>query len=206
MKINNLSITLKTNYEVLKQLCEERKSTRIFSEREVSQTDIEKIRQIALTTPYASGKKSFDLLIIKDKRKIKELSEIIEKKSLILSEKLPEEYQSPFLNYSKSFVAFDDAPVLFVPTFRVVPSMSIMLRELPSDDFEFIKSWERDNFTKSISAMCTLILLAAQSLNLASCYMTGALIAGTELNDVISVKKGQEIAAIIPIGYPKEVN
>jgi nitroreductase len=47
-----------------------------------------------------------------------------------------------------------------------------------------------------------LILLAAESLGLGACYMTGPLIAGEELAQITGLSAGQEIGAIIPIGYP----
>ncbi len=66
-----------------------------------------------------------------------------------------------------------------------------------------LRQWERDNFTKSISCVVMLVLLAAESLGLGACYMTGPLIAEKEIGKIINIKKGRNIGAIIPLGYPK---
>jgi nitroreductase len=71
------------------------------------------------------------------------------------------------------------------------------------DPDESISLWERDNFTKSISCVALLIILAAESLGLASCYITGALIAEEELGRIFNIKTGRNIGAVIPVGLKK---
>jgi nitroreductase len=61
--------------------------------------------------------------------------------------------------------------------------------------------WERDTAVKSISCVCMLILLAAESLGLGACYMTGPLIAEHIIKNHIKIKPGRSVAAIIPVGY-----
>jgi nitroreductase len=46
-----------------------------------------------------------------------------------------------------------------------------------------------------------LILLAAESLGLAACYMTGPLLAQTEIAHLLNVKRGRDVAAVIPVGF-----
>jgi len=46
-----------------------------------------------------------------------------------------------------------------------------------------------------------LLLLAAQSIGLNACYLTGPIIAQNEILKLINAKQGKEIGAIIPIGY-----
>jgi hypothetical protein len=65
-------------------------------------------------------------------------------------------------NYARNFTFFRPAPAVFVPVFRVAPSLSLML---PEPDMEILR-WERDTFAKSISCPTMLILLAAESLGL----------------------------------------
>jgi nitroreductase len=47
-----------------------------------------------------------------------------------------------------------------------------------------------------------LILLAAQSQGLGSCYMTGPLMAQPDLADVLQLPKDRQIGALIPVGKP----
>jgi nitroreductase len=64
-----------------------------------------------------------------------------------------------------------------------------------------ILQWERDNYTKSISCVAMMVLLAAESLGLGACYMTGPLIAQNQIMEIAKTKPGREIGALIPIGY-----
>jgi nitroreductase len=72
------------------------------------------------------------------------------------------------------------------------------------DSDEQILQWERDTYVKSISCVAMLILLAAESLGLGGCYMTGPLLAEKHIKATLHIKQGRDIGAIIPVGYPKE--
>ncbi|MBP5210361.1 MAG: nitroreductase family protein, partial [Bacteroidales bacterium] len=60
---------------------------------------------------------------------------------------------------------------------------------------------ERDNLTKSLSCVAMMILLAAESLDLGACYMTGPLVAGKKLNQELEIRDNFILGAIIPIGF-----
>ena len=75
--------------------------------------------------------------------------------------------------------------------------MKSILREQATDD---ILSWEHDNLTKSLSCVAMMILLAAESLGLGACCMTGPLLAGKELNGILGLREFFLLGAIIPVG------
>ncbi len=187
-------------YDALLQICQHRSSTRSFSARPLLMKDIEKIRSIAMTSPYASGKKNWELNIITDGCLIKKMSQAVQDHVEQMKAQVREDLIDEFMNYAKNFHAFNEAPALFVPTFRIAPSLSLMV----SEDQQGIRDWERDNYVKSISCVSMLVLLAAESLKLAACYMTGPLIAEKALGPLFGMKPGRNIAALIPVGYPKE--
>jgi nitroreductase len=110
-------------------------------------------------------------------------------------------FQREFRDYARYFSAFESAPVLLLPAFNAKPVMPLMFREPP----ESIRRLESENFVKSISCVTMLILLAAQSLGLASCFMTGALIAEEELGRLVNLKPGHRIGAVIPLGYAADL-
>lgn len=103
-----------------------------------------------------------------------------------------------FQTYALSFSAFATAPLLVIPLYKAFPTLSYMLNET-SDD---ILQWERDNYVKSIACVAMLVLLAAESLGLGACFMTGPLLAENNLKIALGLRKNQYIGAIIPIGYP----
>jgi nitroreductase len=203
-------------YDNLKEICENRKSRRVFKDIPVSDDLIEKILYIAKTSPYSSGKHNWDIIIIKDKDVLKYIANVIGDKISILSNYIDDEYVEGFKQYSSNFIFFENAPAIIFLNFRIQKSVSLMLKKYQSEninetmlnisDFTSnlkneIIEWERDNFVKSISCVATLILLACESLGLGACFMTGPLIAEKEISQIINLKKGRNIGAIIPIGY-----
>ena len=189
-------------YHSFKTLCGQRKSVRDFADQPVSSEDIERIKQIALTSPYASGRKNWNIIVVDDKATIQKMAEVVRSRSEQLKERLQEDFVESYSAYAEHFSVFEKAPVIFVPIFRISPGLSYMLQE-PDDT---ILQWERDSYVKSISCVAMLILLAAESLGLGGCYMTGALIAEEEIKKVIHIKKGRNIGSIIPAGYPRRID
>jgi nitroreductase len=189
-------------YEVLKEICAARKSTRSFSDRIPPREVIDKIKEIGFTAPYASGKKNWDILVVEDRALIDRIAEAAEKKIKGLGERIRPDFRRAFLEYAKSFTAFRTAPIIFVLIFRIAGTLSLIIDE-PSRE---VLDWERDTCTKSISCPAMLILLAAESLGLGACYMTGALIAEREIGGLIKIGRGRSIGAIIPVGYKRGEN
>jgi nitroreductase len=187
-------------YKALHDLCGSRKSVRRFSNRRVSPEDIGRIRDIALTSPYASGKKYWDVLFIDDADTIGQVASAVRAGVETMSSGIKEDFKDGFRTYAKSFTFFENAPLIAIPVFRAPAVVSFMLNDGGAD----IAEWERDNHVKSISCVCMLILLAAESIGLGACYMTGPLIAASGIAETVNVRNGFEIGAVIPIGYPAE--
>lgn len=189
-------------YEQLKHLAERRKSIREFSNDPVSDEDIEKITAIAMTAPYASSRKNWGIEVIRDRAIIRKAALSVEEVCSSMAQRMRGDFGGQFEQYSKSFTFFSDAPVILVPYFRLSPVVSAMLNQPdPTDDS--VLTWERDNYIKSISCVTMMILLAAESLSLGACCVTGALVAEKELCDIFSIKNGRHIGALIPIGHKK---
>lgn len=187
-------------YAALLSLCQARYSVREFESDPVSQADIERILAVAKTAPYASGKKSWEIVVITDSAVRQQMVEAVRLKSAQIAADIPEELRLDYTNYAENFHAFESAPAILVPTFRVSPSLSLMCHTAD----QLIQQWEHDNYVKSIACVSMLTLLAAQSLGLSGCMMTGPLLAADTLSTIIGAKRGRSLAAIIPIGYPKK--
>ena len=187
-------------YEALKTISERRKSVREFSDAPVSDDDIRKILDIAATSPYASGRGNWGIETIRDNAVIHAAADAVDRTCADIQSRMKGGYGDRFSEYARNFSFFKSAPVLLVTYFRISPSVSIMM---DSPD-ESVLTWERDNFIKSISCVNMLILLAAESLSLGACCVTGALVAEKELCDILRIKNGRNIGALIPIGHLKE--
>ncbi len=186
-----------TDYDTLLKICESRKSTRVFDNAPVPEEIIEKIKKIAVTSPYASGRKNWDVNAVTDRDLLRAMAQVVEERVHAIQENIRPDMREPFAAYARNFTFFASAPAVFIPTFRAAPSLSLLL---PNPGEELLQ-WERDNSVKSISCVAMLVLLAAESLGLGACYVTGALIAGRELAELIKIPKGRSIGAFIPVGY-----
>lgn len=184
-------------FAALADICRSRRSRRTFGANPLSADLIEQIKAVAYASPYASGKKNWEIEVVTDGETIARMAQAVERRAGEIHAAMRSDFRDAFAAYAKNFTAFATAPALFVPTFRVAPSLSLLGVE-PKDE---ISRWERDNYVKSISCVAMLILLAAESLGLAACYMTGPLIAEAEIAPLVKVKTGRSIGAIIPVGH-----
>ena len=185
-------------YDALLQLCKERHSIRQFSTEPVPQAAIEKIRSVAQTSPYASGRKNWQIIAIDEQVVIKEMVAVTRQRIQEISKGLRKDFVDGFEEYARQFVGFENAPLLILPVFRISPLLSYMQTE-PDP---LLMQWERDNYVKSIACVTMLVLLAATSLGLGACFMTGPLLAEENLNRLAGVGPGKQLGAIVPVGYP----
>ena len=190
------------SYEALLSLCQKRHSVRTFSTQPVSDEQIDKIRTIALTSPYASGRKNWELMVITEKETIARMADAVSSQTAMVASQIRAGFADDFLAYAKNFTVFARAPAIFIPAFKNSFSLSLMLdSDKDIGNKEDITMWERDNYLKSISCVSMLVLLAAESLGLAGCYMTGPLIAEKAMSSLINLKPGRSIGALIPVGF-----
>lgn len=185
------------DYDALLKICKSRRSTRTFDSRPVPEEMIERIKKIAHTSPYASGRKKWDMLVVADREALVAMRLAVDRRTGEIQNKIRSDMKRSFDAYARNFSFFATAPAVIALVFRAAPSLSLML---PEPDGEILQ-WERDNYVKSISCVAMLVLLAAESLGLAGCYVTGALIAESEIGRLIKIPQGWSIGALIPIGY-----
>ncbi len=195
------------DYDALHKISKRRKSHRTFSDEKINPELLDKIKDIALSSPYASGKKNWDFVVLEDKDLIVKVAEIVEKKSESMNQYIRDDFVDSYRNYAKNFVLFKNAPAVIFLNYRTPSSFSMMFdKAVPEDIEKSIREWERDNYVKSISCVAMQILLATESLGLGACYMTGALLAEKEIQKIIPIKPGRKIGAIIPIGFKNKEN
>jgi len=180
------------------ELCQQRHSVRTFQDKPVPATVIAKIQTIAKTSPYASGRKNWRMVIVEDQDLIQRLAALTDAAATAIAGTLREDFTPVFQNYAHSFSSFAGAPLLLIPVFKAFATLSYMQQTVNEE----ILQWERDNYVKSIACVSMLVLLAAESLGLGACLMTGPLLAEEEIKQALSLRPAQHIGALIPVGYP----
>jgi len=186
-------------FQNLEKICKSRSSYRRFKPDNIPQQAIEKIISIAKLSPYAGGRKNWDIVAVTSQEVKLAMAKAIEETTATTTQGMDQEEAALFNNYSNNFLFFTQAPVLLVPYFRISPVMEALLKQNVTSQ---LLQWERDNSVKSISCVAMLVLLAAESLGLGACYMTGPLIATNQIGKILELPPGREAGAIIPIGYP----
>ena len=183
----------------LLSLAEHRRSCRRFdAEKPVSEEEIERILAVASRAPFASGRSNWKVAVVRDRETIAALAAQVRDSAEALAARMEGDAVPFWRRYAESFTFFEAAPVLLVPYCRETSTMKSILREQASDD---ILAWEHDNLTKSLSCVAMMILLAAESLGLGACYMTGPLLAGKELNGILGLRDNFLPGAVIPVGH-----
>lgn len=186
-------------YASLLTLSEHRKSCRRFdADKPVSEEEIERILAVAARAPFASGRSNWKVAVVRDRETVAALAAQVRESAEALAGRMEGDAVPFWRRYAESFTFFETAPVLLVPYCRETSTMKSILREHATDA---ILAWEHDNLTKSLSCVAMMILLAAESLGLGACYMTGPLLAGKELNGILGLRDNFLPGALIPVGH-----
>lgn len=186
-------------YDSLIELCKRRKSCRDFSGETLPEGTAARILELAGTSPFASGRKSWKVAVVEDAAQKAVLSRAVRDEIDRLCAEMDTEAAKFFSHYAESFYFFEKAPLVFIPYCRETSTMKSLLRENATPELIL---WEHDTLTKSLSCVATYILLAAESLGLGACYMTGPLAASKALKQVLGLRENMILGAIIPVGRP----
>lgn len=185
-------------YTPLLTLSERRHSCRRFSAEAVSKEEIDRILSVAARSPFASGRSQWKVAVVRDASVIAALAAEVRRFAADIIQTLDAETAPFFRRYSESFTLFESAPVLLIPYCRETATIRSMMRDSATQQ---LIGWEHDNLTKSLSCVAMMLLLAAESLGLGACYMTGPLLAGKALNPILGLKEFFLLGAIIPVGH-----
>lgn len=184
--------------EAFLDLCRSRRSCREYSMAPLEPSQVEAILAAARTAPYASGRKGWDVLVVDDRDAIARAATAVEEAAAKWRIRVRPDLRDEWDAYAAHFRSFSGAPALFLPVFRPAPSLSALLETADPE----AEAFDRENHLKSISGATTLIVLAAQSLGLGACPMTGPLLARSELEALFRVPRGRELAAVVAVGTP----
>ena len=120
---------MRNSYETFHALCQSRRSHRKFSPEPVPEEMIAQILETAATSPFASGRKNWKILVIRDRDVCREMVEAIRRQTEQMAADMEPEMATMFRRYVSNFAQFADAPVLLLPVFRVAPMMRSLLRD-----------------------------------------------------------------------------
>lgn len=181
-----------------------RRSVRHFAPAAPPRELVLRAIEAATHAPSGMNKQPWRFVVVANddiKRKMVEcVSEEIETiLRLLAGGKYTEKVGGYLRNYATTFY---NAPIVINVLYREYGQViaSLMARE----DIVYPENQEEaaNPAMQSVSAAIQNLQIAAQSLGLATCWMTAPLFAKNQLHDLLEIEDPWQMAAVVPIGYP----
>lgn len=185
------------DYQQLLSLLESRRTVRRFTDQSVSRDTILKLIEAARWAPSNHNRQGWRFLVYDDRPEIRALARRVEAALSERVKKLPATaaaYASPLVRYA---VVFAEAPVLIIALHKRPVSVSAPLLEGVPD--AALVSGE----PLSTSMAVQNLLLAAHTLGLGTCVMTGPLLVPAVLAG-LELPPGYEVTCLVALGDPAE--
>jgi coenzyme F420-0:L-glutamate ligase / coenzyme F420-1:gamma-L-glutamate ligase len=189
-------------YEDFLHLIQSRRSVRRFSQRSVDAALVEQVLEAARWAPSAGNRQAFRFIVVTCSDTIGALADRVRKVTVEMSAKAREDVTLDYSAYLKNFEHFANAPVLIVPIYR--GGLDLLAAGQTGSAVKENSNRPLLDALSSVSAAIMNLLLAAHAIGLASCWMTGPLVASRALAEELKVPEGWQIAAILPLGYADE--
>jgi nitroreductase len=187
-----------SDYDQLLELIRARRSIRRFSDRAVSREDIFRLLEAARWAPSNHNRQPWRFLVIEDQKQIRQLAGTVSQGVSEKTKSLPEmaaEYIRQFEQYATFFA---NAPVLLAVLHKHPVSVSApVLAGLKNPD---LISGE----PLSVAMAVQNLLLAAHSLRLGTCVLTGPLLAQDALAGALDLPAGHDLTCLVALGHPAE--
>jgi nitroreductase len=196
------------NYESVKQLIHERRSVRKFSDEPVSKEQIRELIDCARYAPSDTNSQTWAFIVVTNKEKIKAIEDL----TWAQLHKRAEEAEARGLSREgrllvKSFgpyaTAFSDAPALVI---CLATPYASKFRDRIFDPIGLVgdEVWREEGIKSSCLAAQNL-MLAAHSMGLATCPMTGpVLLAERQLKECLGIEEHLDVNMVIALGHPAE--
>lgn len=174
-----------------------RHSCREFSPEPPEAAALEALREAFLLAPEAGGGRHLTCSFITDKKRIRELAAAGAADFAALCESVPSPFiREEMLRYGNNFFWFGAAPALAVVTCREEPAY---LREVLGNKAPLIWGGE---ISGAMAAFA--LLLAAESLGLGACCLTGPLAVWRKMEARLAVPKRESLMLLIALGNKKD--
>ena len=192
-------------HDELHELMAARRSVRRFRPEPPPRDVVERLIQSAVTAPSASNRQPWRFLVVTRRDTIDRLAAAVQVAVDRIALAIEPEFEASFRAYGDYFRRFEAAPLVIVPLFREITTLSNLTGpRLADDDRRRIAAMERDSGLIGVSLAVQNLLLAAHAAGLAASGMTGPLVASDEFRSLLNVPPSWHIAAVVPVGYPDE--
>jgi coenzyme F420-0:L-glutamate ligase / coenzyme F420-1:gamma-L-glutamate ligase len=182
-------------YSALIALMRSRRSIRRFRPEALPPDTLDLLMEAARWAPSASNRQPFRFVAVASPDLRARMAELVREAVAKTVERLPVDERAPVAAYAKDFSCFDSAPLVLAAYHRSTSVLGERVGLPPEADVGAISS---------VSAAIMNLLLAAHSLGLGTCWMTGPLVAAPALQALLAIPAGWQLSALIPVGVPDE--
>jgi nitroreductase len=183
-------------YDELLDIIRQRRSIRRYRTQPVPQDLIEQMVEAASWAPSASNQQDWYFSIVTSEQTKKAMAEAVHSRwEEIFAAHQGSGLMAELRSYSTAFVSFASAPVVIVVSALRANSV---LRSLLGDT-----AAQTAGSSVSAAMAAQNLMLAAHTLGLGTCCMTGALAAGPEIAKLLGLRR-REIVCLVTVGYPDE--
>lgn len=175
----------------------ERRSIRKFAEGEtVKEEDIRTILEAARLAPSDANSQPWHFIVVRDSGMIKRIGGTVHRgidRQMAFAEN--DETKEAWHRYRFSFTHFENAPLLIAVLYQPTT--------LPGYPMDHTVQGEYMPGLQSVGAAINNMLLMSTALGYQSCWMTGPVdSAKKDLEDLLEVKNGSHVVALISFGLP----
>jgi nitroreductase len=184
----------------LKAAIEARTSIRVFSDEKVKLNDIKEMVRLAGLAPSVNNFQPWRYIAIMNQDLLNRMADIVAKKI----DMLPSTKSVAAANVKKQVTWFStffkDAPVLLVLVTRPYETVLENAVELTHDEINELRNHPD---IQSAGASIQNILLAAVDMGYGACWLSGAMFARLEIEEMLKVKAPEKVLAFVVIGKPR---
>lgn len=179
-----------------------RRTIRQFSNEPISDDILRKIIQAALTAPSPNNSKPWKIIAIKNKNLISEMKRIVENKLETMFPNLSESKKEK-LNQVKTFsTIFSSAPVVLAIMLKPYKAVIDDLAENTNYTHDQLNAIRKFPDIQSTGALVQNILLGLTAEGLCGVWISGALVAGDELTNLLTKDNKYKLQTLIAVGKP----
>jgi nitroreductase len=184
----------------LKAAIEARTSIRIFSEEKVKMADIKEMVRLAGLAPSVNNFQPWRYIAVTNHDLLNRMANLVADRI----ENLPSTKSIAAANVKKQVTWFStffkDAPVLLVLVTKPYETVLESAVELTHDEINILRNHPD---IQSAGASIQNMLLAAVDMGYGACWLSGAMFARQEIEDLLKIKAPEKALAFVVIGKPR---
>ena len=185
---------MNATYDALMALLRDRHSCRAFSPKPLEEGVLDALREAAQLAPQAGGNRNLNYSFLVDRKRIQDIADAGAKAFAKWCEGVPSAFiREETLKYGENFFWFGNAPALAAVTCREPPAF---LQEAVGDEAPTLWGGELSAAMGGFT-----LLLAAQTLGLGACCLTGPLVVRRVMEERLALAKRERLVLLVALGH-----